>query len=93
MDEYERFIQAKRHSVKGDGIPIKWYPEKMFDYQKHVLDVASEKGRCAVFLDTGLGKTVIELSLAVNYVRSLNKPALIMTPLAVAHQFISEGLI
>lgn len=88
---YEDFVAAKRHSVGNFGVTPKWQPEGMFDYQKYVLDYTGKKGRCAVFLDTGLGKTIIEESLAYNFVKSTNKRALILTPLAVAHQFISEA--
>jgi hypothetical protein len=63
----------------------------MFEFQKYVSDYAIKKGRCAVFLDTGLGKTIIELTTAVNYVKKTNKPVLIITPLAVAFQFIKEA--
>jgi len=63
----------------------------MFDFQKYVTGHNIEKGRCASFLDTGLGKTIIELTIAQNYVKSTNKPALIITPLAVAFQFIKEA--
>jgi SNF2 family DNA or RNA helicase len=66
-------------------------PDLMFDYQKYVTEYAVKKGRCAVFLDTGLGKTIIELTIATNYVRHTNKPVLIITPLAVAFQFIKEA--
>ena len=88
---YEDFVAAKRHSVGNFGIIPKWQPEGMFGYQKYVLDYTGKKGRCAVFLDTGLGKTIIEESLAYNFVKATNKRALILTPLAVAHQFISEA--
>lgn len=63
----------------------------MFDFQKYVAEYAIKKGRCAVFLDTGLGKTIIELVTATNYMRHSNKPVLIITPLAVAFQFIKEA--
>jgi superfamily II DNA or RNA helicase len=43
------------------------------------------------FLDTGTGKTIIELTTAVNYVRHTNKPVLIITPLAVADQHLKEA--
>lgn len=36
-------------------------PSGLFDYQEYVARYAIKKGRCAVFLDTGLGKTIIEL--------------------------------
>ena len=45
----------------------------------------------AIFADTGLGKTLIQLSIAKNIVNHTNKPVLILTPLAVAFQFIKEA--
>lgn len=65
--------------------------DSMFDYQKYVAEYSIVKGRCADFIDTGLGKTLIELIHAVNYLRHTNKPVLIITPLAVAFQFIKEA--
>src|SRR5690606_242686 len=40
---------------------------------------------------TGTGKTIIELVTAVNYIRQTNKRVLIITPLAVAFQFLKEA--
>lgn len=88
---YEQFLEAKRHKSSDHGIVPNYIPDMMFDYQKYVTEYAVKKGRCAVFLDTGLGKTVIELALAKNYVKHTNKPVLIITPLAVAFQFIKEA--
>jgi hypothetical protein len=89
--EYLEFLEKKKHSVGNYGIPVSFMPDKMFDFQKHVADYSINKGRCADFLDTGLGKTIIELTHAVNYIRHTNKPVLIITPLAVAFQFIKEA--
>lgn len=89
--DYQTFLESKRHRSSDYGIEPVWIPDGMFDYQKYVTEYAIRKGRCAVFLDTGLGKTLIELTTAVNYVRHTNKPVLIITPLAVAFQFISEA--
>jgi hypothetical protein len=50
-----------------------------------------KKGRIANFLDTGLGKTLIQISIAQNIVLKTNKRVLILTPLAVAFQFIIEA--
>jgi len=88
---YNDFIDSKRHRPSKYGIDVGFMPKSMFDYQEHVTRYAIEKGRCAVFLDTGLGKTLIELTVAQNYVEKLNKPVLILTPLAVAFQFIKEA--
>ena len=89
--EYQEFLKAKEHSQYMNGIEPKWMPDAMFDFQKYVTEYASKKGRAAIFLDTGLGKTIIELTLAVNFVKQTNKPVLIITPLAVAFQFLREA--
>ena len=88
---YQDFLKRKQHSIGKSGIKCKWMPETMFDFQKYVTEYTIEKGRCADFLDTGLGKTLIELTVACNYVLHTNKPVLIITPLAVAFQFIKEA--
>lgn len=88
---YQQFIESKKHSSINYGIEPNYIPNEMFDYQKYVSEYAIKKGRCAIFLDTGLGKTIIELTIAKNYIRYTNKPVLIITPLAVAFQFIKEA--
>lgn len=88
---YEQFIESKRHSAINYGIEPNFMPDGMFDYQQHVTEYAIRKGRCAIFLDTGLGKTLIELTVAQNYSKHTGKPVLIITPLAVAFQFIKEA--
>ncbi len=88
---YEQFLESKRHSASNYGIEPVFIPENMFDYQSHVAEYAIRKGRAAVFLDTGLGKTLIELTIAANYAEHTGKPVLIITPLAVAFQFIKEA--
>lgn len=89
--EYQEFLKSKRHSSIDYGIKYTYLPDQMFDFQKYIAEYAIKKGRCAVFLDTGLGKTIIELATAVNYAEHTNKPVLIITPLAVAGQFITEA--
>lgn len=91
MEDYQKFLESKRHSSQNFGIDPVFMPDGMFDYQRHVTDYAIRKGRCAIYLDTGLGKTLVELVTAENYVRHTNKPVLILTPLAVAFQFIKEA--
>lgn len=91
MTTYEQFLESKKHSIGNHGIECNWLPNGLFDFQKYVTEYSIKKGRCADFLDTGLGKTIIELATAVNYVRHTNKPVLIITPLAVAFQFIKEA--
>lgn len=91
MNDYELFLEKKKHTQVDYGIKPTFIPDAMFDYQRYVSEYAIRKGRCAVFLDTGLGKTIIELVIAKNYIYETNKPVLIITPLAVAFQFIKEA--
>lgn len=89
--DYKTFIESKKHTQQDYGIEPRYMPVELFDYQRHVTEYAIRKGRCAVFLDTGLGKTLIELTVAQNYAEATGKPVLIITPLAVAFQFVKEA--
>jgi len=91
MNDYLKFIENKKHSIGNFGFKANYIPDIAFDFQKYVIEKAIEKGRSAVFLDTGLGKTLVQLSLAKNIVNHTNKKVLILTPLAVAFQFILEA--
>lgn len=89
--EYTEFLKTKQHTTTDYGIKPVWMPDIAFDFQRHVIEKGVKKGRIAYFLDTGLGKTIIQISTAYNYVLATNKKVLILTPLAVAFQFIDEA--
>ena len=89
--DYEKFIENKKHSLGEFGFEANYIPDMAFDFQKYIIEKAVKKGRMAVFADTGLGKTLIQLSIAENIVKHTNKKVLILTPLAVAFQFILEA--
>ena len=89
--EYLKFLETKKHSIGNFGFDANFIPDCAFDFQKYVIEKAVKKGRTAVFLDTGLGKTLVQLSIAKNIVNHTNKKVLILTPLAVGFQFIKEA--
>ena len=89
--DYEKFIKSKKHLLGDFGFEANYIPDIAFDFQKHIIQKAVRKGRIGVFADTGLGKTLIQLSIAQNVVQHTNKKVLILTPLAVAFQFILEA--
>jgi superfamily II DNA or RNA helicase len=60
-------------------------------HQKAVMDFSLNAGMSAAFLDTGLGKSFVELEFARQVAEETRKPVLILTPLAVAGQMIREG--
>lgn len=87
---YTEFLESKRHTISNTGIAV--MPEavhpKLFDWQQQIVLWALRKGRAAVFLDTGLGKTFIQLEWA----RLLGFQTLIIAPLSVARQTVREAL-
>lgn len=89
--DYLQFLEGKRHSIGEFGFEPTYIPDMAFDFQRFIIEKAVRKGRIAVFADTGLGKTLILLSIANNIVLKTNKKVLILTPLAVAFQFILEA--
>jgi hypothetical protein len=89
--QYKEFLESKKHLLGNYGFKSNYIPDMAFDFQKEIINRACLKGRMAVFADTGLGKTLIQLSLAQNVVNHTNKKVLILTPLAVAFQFILEA--
>jgi hypothetical protein len=89
--DYLKFIEGKRHTLGDHGFEPTWMPDRAFDFQKSIIERAVRKGRVGVFADTGLGKTMIQLAFANNIVRHTNRPVLILTPLAVAFQFLKEA--
>lgn len=89
--EYKDFLERKKHSIGNFGFEPNYYPDIAFDFQKYIIEKSVLKGRIAVFADTGLGKTLIQLSIAKNIIQHTNKRVLILTPLAVAFQFILEA--
>jgi len=89
--KYLEFLEQKKHSIGNFGFKANYIPDIAFDFQKFIIEKSIEKGRIGIFADTGLGKTLIQLSIAKNIIQHTNKKVLILTPLAVAFQFILEA--
>jgi len=91
MSDYTKFLENKKHLLGSFGFEANFIPDMAFDFQREIIKRATLKGRMAVFADTGLGKTLIQISLAQNIVNHTKGKVLILTPLAVAFQFILEA--
>jgi len=89
VSEYADFLAAKRLQVHefgpsvetGDINPI------LFPFQRDLVKWAIRKGRAAIWADTGLGKTFMQIEWA----RLIGERTLILAPLAVAQQTIREA--
>lgn len=87
--DYKAFLSAKHIRAQAQGIdvdPADLHP-MLFPFQRDITVWACKKGRAAVFADTGLGKTFIQLEWA----RMMDQMTLIVAPLSVARQTVREG--
>mgnify|MGYP000857046172 FL=1 len=87
--KYETFLRHKEITVPFSGIEIDQadISPKLFDFQRDIVLWALKKGKAAIFAGTGLGKTLMQLEWA----KHIGGTVLILAPLAVSKQTISEG--
>lgn len=88
---YEDFIKSKRRSEIATGHTPGELNEHLFDFQHAIVSWAVRRGRAAIFADTGLGKTLMQLSWADEVSTYSNGIVLILAPLAVSEQTIEQG--
>jgi hypothetical protein len=89
---YAAYLAAKMMRDPATGIASHVeLPSSLFPFQADIVRWALRRGRAAIFAGTGLGKSLMELSWASQVADHLGKPVLILTPLAVAPQFIDEA--
>ena len=89
LSAYQEFLKKKLLVKVPTGRPIDRdaiHPI-LFDFQKDIVVWACKKGKAAIFLDTGLGKTFIQLEWA----RLIGETTLIIAPLSVARQTVGEA--
>ena len=88
--QYHRFLQTKMAYAASEGLTAWTLPDRLFPFQRQVTSWAIERGRAALFLDTGLGKSACQLAWAHN-IAAQKGDVLILAPLAVAQQTVREG--
>ena len=90
---YKDFLESKekKHINSGFDIDQKCLNSNLFDFQKSIVQKALKAGRFAIFADTGLGKSIMQLSWAHQVESHTKNPVLILAPLAVVQQTIKEG--
>lgn len=90
---YAAFLQAKAQHAEPVGFapdPAR-FPGQAKPFQRDIVTWACRRGRAALFEGTGLGKTLQELAWAQEVRAETRKPVLILAPLAVAEQTVSEA--
>jgi DNA modification methylase len=91
MINYEKFIQGKRRAEVATGHQPGELNEHLFDFQHAIVSWAVRRGRAAIFADTGLGKTLMQLSWADEVASHTGGMVLVLAPLAVSEQTIEQG--
>lgn len=91
MNDYLDFIASKRIVVPPAGFEPGPSKAPLFPFQRANVEWAVRRGRAALFLDTGLGKTIQQLEWARQVAEHTDGPVLVLAPLAVAQQTVREG--
>lgn len=89
---YGDFLSRKLATNMPTGItshgPL---PASLFDHQTALTQWALRRGRAAIFADTGLGKSRMQIAWADAVHRETGSDVLILAPLAVAAQTVREA--
>lgn len=91
MREYRAFLDSKAPRTEPCGVDAKAMGSHLFDFQKAVVEFSLKQGRVGNFLDTGLGKSRIQVEFCSQAAEATNGRALLLTPLAVAPQIAKEA--
>lgn len=89
--EYQKFIKTKQKNHIESGFEVTELNDLLFDWQKKAVSIALKKGRFALFMDCGLGKTFMQLEWAYRVSKHTNGKVLILAPLAVVQQTKREA--
>lgn len=91
MEAYSNFLASKQVLTPASGFAVESLSPQLFEFQRDITRWSIERGRSAIFADCGLGKTPMQLQWAEAVTAKLNKPVLILAPLAVSKQTEREG--
>lgn len=91
--DYGEFVAHKLTRQPPTGmitVPDDLHP-MLFPFQADLTRWALRRGRAAIFADTGLGKTLMQLEWAHQVALHTGRRILILAPLAVASQTVAMG--
>lgn len=87
---YEEFLKTKAVDAPRTGFDAGQIHQSAKPFQSDIIRWALKRGRAAIFADTGLGKTFMQLEWARHVAENVG-PVLILAPLAVAAQTVREA--
>ena len=89
--DYHEFVRAKSRHEAATGFDPGEVGGALFDFQKAIVRWACRRGRAAIFANTGLGKTAMQTTWAALVSAHTGLPVLIVAPLCVARQTVTEA--
>lgn len=91
MTAYSEYVRTKQRATPQAGFEAVPVPDDLFEHQRAIVEWACRMGRCAIFADTGLGKTLMQLEWARQVADHTGGRVLILAPLAVKEQTFAEA--
>jgi len=88
---YQDFINKKSFVKESAGFNPVDLNEGLKPHQKAIVNWACKRGKAAIFADTGLGKSFMQLEWASQVISETGKPVLLLAPLAVGKQTEGEA--
>ena len=88
---YKEFLKNKQKTIQSSGFEVETLNPLLFPFQSFIVRKALKAGKYAIFANTGLGKTIMQLEWAQKVSEFTNGSILIIAPLAVIGQTIAEG--
>lgn len=89
---YIDFVNSKSKFDKPTGFDVvPELPAMLFDFQRDIVRWALMRGRAAIFANTGMGKSFMELAWGNAVHKMTGGNVLLLTPLAVAGQMVREA--
>jgi hypothetical protein len=92
MNDYFAFLKQRQASAPTVGFQVdeRDLHPSLFPFQRRAVALSLQRGRSALFEDTGLGKSRQILWWMHCVARHTSGRCLLLTPLAVAHQFVRD---
>ena len=91
MTDYIEFIKGKQLADVPTGFDADIPVGPLFDFQAACVKWALKRGRAALFLDTGLGKTLCQVTWAHRVCEHTGGNVIIAAPLCVSQQTVEEA--
>jgi len=89
--DYDEYIKTKEFKDVKSGFDAGSVNKNLFPFQAAIVKWALRRGRAAIFANTGMGKTLMQMSWADEVRKHTGGSVLVVAPLAVAKQSVSEA--